>query len=312
MLMNNFMSNLQNNLRRMEKYQNRLSTGKNFTRPSDDPVAVTRSLQTRTDISKTEQYLRNIQDGLTWLEQSETTLMEVNDIIARAYELAVDAANGTKTPEDRRIIADEMLQLQQQLVRAANASFNGRYLFGGHNTSTIPFEISGSEGAYTLTYNGMDMKTLTDPANADWLNAAKAENLSYEMGFGIQMAVSFTGIDLFGAGDDNLFEVFNQLNAALLNGSDQDTLNESVGKLQREQNRILALLGEVGGKHNRLTMMEKRYDKDIYNFKAVQSKIEDADYAKSVTDFKMAEIVYQSALASAAKILQPTLIDFLR
>jgi flagellar hook-associated protein 3 FlgL len=305
MLTNNFILNLQSNLKRMEKYQNELSTGKNFIRPSDDPVAVTRSLQTRNDISKTDQYLKNVRDAITWLDQSETTLMEINDIIKRAYELAVNGADGAKIPEDRQIIAKEILQLQEQLVNAANASFNGRFLFGGHNTASKPFEVTGGvPGDYILAYNGTNLETLTSAANT--------EHLSYEVGFDVKMDVSFTGIDIMGAGSDNLYKLMNELSKALLDGTDQGTIEQSIGKLQERQNRILALLGEVGGKYNRLTLMEKRYDLDVYNFKAIQSEIEDADYAKSVTEFKMAEIVYQSALSAAAKIMQPTLMDFLR
>jgi flagellar hook-associated protein 3 FlgL len=305
MLTNNFMLNLQSNLQRMEKYQNQLSTGKNFTRPSDDPVAVTKSLQTRNDISKTGQYLKNVQDSITWLEQSETSLMEINDIIKRAYELAVDGADGTKTPEDRQIIAKEVLQLQEQLVNAANTSFNGRFLFGGHNTASKPFEVTGgTPGQYKLAYNSIDIETLTSADNT--------EHLAYEIGFDVKMAVSFTGLDLMGTGSDNLYQVMNRFSEALLDGTDQGALQQSIGELQEQQNNVLAMLGEVGGKHNRLTLMEKRYDLDVYNFKAVQSKIEDADYAKAVTDAKMAEIVYQSALAASAKIMQPTLMDFLR
>ena len=312
MLASNFMTNIQSNLQRMEKYQNQLSTGKNFSRPSDDPVAVTRSLQVRTDLSKTDQYLKNVRDGITWLDQSETTLMEINVLIGKAYELSVDAANGTKTPEDRQIIAKEALQIQEQLVQAANASFAGRYLFGGYNTASKPFELNGSPGTYTLSYNGMDMVTLTDPANATWLNNAKTQNINYAVGNDVKMSVSFTGIDLFGAGADNLFEVINQFSSALLDGRDQSAIDESIGKLQQQQNQILSLIGETGGKYNRLTLMEKRYDLDYYNFKAVQSKIEDADYAKATIDSKMAEVVYQSSLSAAAKIIQPTLMDFLR
>jgi len=296
----------------MEKSQYRLSTGRNFSRPSDDPVAVTRSLQIRTDLSRTDQYIKNIRDGITWLDQTETTLMELNELIGRAYTLAVDAAGGAKTPEDRRIIADEVLQIQEQLVQAANASYAGRYLFGGHNTSSKPFVMDGDPGEYTLTYNGMDMAALAAPENAALLEAAKKENLMYEVGNSLKISVSFTGIDLFGVGDDNLFDVFNQFNSALLDGTDQEAISNAIGKLQNQQNRVLSMLGEVGGKHNRLTLMEKRYDLDYFNFKTVQSTIEDADYEKSVTDYKMAEIVYQSSLASAAKIIQPTLMDFLR
>jgi len=303
MLNRNFMTNLQSNLKRMEKYQNQLSTGRSFNRPSEDPIAAVRSLQVRNDLNRTEQYLKNVKDSITWLEQSENSLNEINEVIKRAYQLAVDAANGVKTEDDRQIVSHEIQQLQEQLVQAANASFNGRFLFGGYNTASKPFVLGGTPGDYTLTYNGKDLK--------EWTENENIGRISYEAGLDLNFTVSFTGLDVFGAGADNLFEVFNSFNKALLT-DDSEMISQSIDKLQQQQNRILSLLGEVGGKHNRLTLIEKRYDQDIYNLKEAQSNIEYVDYAEAVMNSKMAEIVYQAALSAAAGIMQPTLIDFLR
>lgn len=308
MLTSNFMRNLHSNLKRMELQQSRLSTGRAFTRAGENPVGVTRSLQARADVSRTEQYRNNVRDAATWLTQSETTLFEINDLIARAYELSVKAASGTKTPQDRQAIANEAEQLQHQLVLAANASFSGRYLFGGHRTTHTPFEISGTPGSSTLIYNGHDMAALNDPA----LSGLRGQNIQYEVGFNIHMSVSFTGIDLMGAGEGNLYALFDRFTALLKEGTDQGGLNQVINDFQSQQDRVLALIAEAGGKQNRLEFMEKRFEKDYHNLIAVKSGIEDADYPKAVMEFKMAEIVYQSSLAAGARIIQLTLLDFLR
>ncbi len=308
MLMGSFMRNVQGNLRRMEHHQFQLSTGRRFNRASDDPVGVTRSLQARTDVSRAEQYIRNVQDGVTWLTQSETTIMEINDLLSRSYYLAMDAVNGTKTPEDRQAIAQEAIQIQAQLVHAANANFAGRYLFGGHQTTVQPFSVDGPPGLSTLIYNGHDLTTLTNPELAN----LQGQSIEYEVGYNIYLPISFTGIELMGAGPDNLYQIFDSFTGALLDGTNQEALNTAVGKFQQGQSRILALLADTGGRQNRLELMEKRYEKDYLNFVAVQSMVEDVDYPKAVSEFKMAEIIYQSALASGARIIQPTLLDFLR
>lgn len=85
-----------------------------------------------------------------------------------------------------------------------------------------------------------------------------------------------------------------------------------IPKLQQAQRRLLAIEAEVGGRSNRLEMMNARYDEDIITFTKRKSAVEDIDEAEVIMQFKMAEMVYQSALGSGARIIQPTLMDFLR
>ena len=75
MLINNMINNIGANLRRMEKYQNRLSTGKKINVPSDDPVVAARALKLRTDVSRLEQYDRNVKDAMSWMEITESSIL---------------------------------------------------------------------------------------------------------------------------------------------------------------------------------------------------------------------------------------------
>ncbi|HOV69857.1 MAG TPA: flagellar hook-associated protein FlgL [Clostridia bacterium] len=305
MLIDNFLKNLNSNYLRMAKYQNKIVTAKQFVRASEDPVNAVRSLQVRTDTASIEQYLKNIGDASSWLSQSEAALLEISDLIARAYELAVDAANGSKTPVDRQLMAAEVTQLQRQLVQTANAHYAGRYLFGGYGTTEKPFEIAGDPGASTLLYRGADMATLAADDHS-------GKEIEYEVGFNIRMAVSFSGIAIFGVGEDNLYAVFDRFSAALMDGTDQETLSKTIDDLKEKQAGILSLVAEAGGKQNRLKMMQKRFENDYYNLYALRSRIEDADYEKAVMNYKAAEIIYQSALAAGASIIQASLLDFLK
>ena len=138
MMINQLMKNLNRNLKRMENHQYQLATGKRIVRPSQDPVGITRSLQARTELSKIEQYIKNVGDAKAWLTEAETALDEINSLIVRAYELTVDTANDSKTPEDRQAIAKEIDQLMKQLLEAANTTYAGRSVFGGYNTAENP------------------------------------------------------------------------------------------------------------------------------------------------------------------------------
>ena len=100
MLIENMLSNLNRNLARVSRLLNQLSTGKKISLPSDDPIIASRALKLRTDVAEIEQFKRNVNDAMSWMEITETTLKQIGDVLHRARELTVDAANGTKTQED--------------------------------------------------------------------------------------------------------------------------------------------------------------------------------------------------------------------
>ena len=307
MLINQFLYNMNNNLDKMQKHDYQLATGKKIFRPSDDPVGITRSLQARTDLSKLERYIQNVSDAKAWLTQSETSLMEMNEIIKRAYDLAVDGANSTKTLEDRQASAKELRELEEHLVQAANTTFGGRYIFGGYNTVKDPFELS-EDGA--LLYNGIDIKS-ENAEDIEKLGEYIGESIQFEIGPNTNMQVSINGLELLGVGEGNVFDVINGLTNALETG-DTDIIDESVGTLQKAQENILSHIADVGGKYNRLEMVEYRYKDDYINYTGVKSEVEDVDQAEATMQLKMAEMVYRSSLAVGARIIQPTLVDFLR
>lgn len=308
MMINRFLYNMNSNLGKMEKYHYQLETGRKIYRPSDDPVGITRSLQARTDLSKIERYTQNVGDAKAWLTQTETSLMEMNEIIKRAYDLATDSVNASKTPEDRAANAKELRELEEQLIQAANTTYGGRYVFGGYNTVKEPFKIvKDDDGNRNLLYNGIDLIT----GEVDKLSELEGEELNYEIGPGVNMKVSINGIELLGTGYDNIFNVIVELTDALEN-NDIEAIDSSIGKLQNAQQDILSHLADVGGKYNRLEMVEHRYGDDKINYTAVKSQVEDVDQAEVIMQFMMAQMVYRSSLSVGARIIQPTLVDFLR
>ena len=134
MLVNNMVYNLNQNLRTLEKLQYQQSTGKKFRVPSDDPIGASKSLKFNTDISKLEQYKRNAKDAMSWMTDTEAALGEIGEVLKRANELTVDAANGTKEGEDLKKIKEEIDQLKEHLVQIANTTYAGRHIFSGYKT----------------------------------------------------------------------------------------------------------------------------------------------------------------------------------
>lgn len=135
------LADMHNNLSRLLKLQQQMASGKLHSRPSDNPVDVTRELALGTTIFENVQYVRNMDDGITWLKNTETALDQITSVVQRIRELAVYAGNGALQDVDMNAIAQELASLKEELRLTANYSVEGRYLLSGLNTSVIPFQL---------------------------------------------------------------------------------------------------------------------------------------------------------------------------
>lgn len=290
MLITNFLNDYNNNLERLQKNQNMLSTGKRISRPSDDPVAVATSLRIRTDMTRNDAYTKNADDAKSWLDITDTALNQLGSLLQRTRELAVQGANGTLTQEDMQKIANEIEQLKAQMIQVGNTQYNGRYIFAGFKTTTQPF--SETNNSYSGD-NGV---------------------IEFEVGAGgNKIAVNVTGDKVFdvSGGTSQLLTMMDNLKNALDSG-DHQAVSNLIVDVDKQMENVLAVRAEVGAKSNRIDLIKNRLQDDNYNFTALLSKNEDADLAQVITNLKMDENVYRASLAAGARIMQPSLIDFLR
>jgi len=154
--------NVQRNLSRrysdMVDLQEQLSTGKRLRKPSDDPVDVANAIKLRSKETQLGQYKRNIQDGLAVMGVASSAMASMNDILHRARELAVQAANGTYNDNDRQYMQQEVDQLYRQMMSVVNTQFKGSYIFNGTNGNVPPYKILSS-GAERMDYENRTMAT---------------------------------------------------------------------------------------------------------------------------------------------------------
>lgn len=285
MMINTFRRNLSSSMREMDRLQEQLSSGRQLNRPSDDPVGMTYALRLRTNLKENEQYQQNVSDGLTWLENTDSALNEAGQALQRARELAVYGANSTHSQESRAAIAKEVAQIRQHLEAVANTEVAGRYLFSGTKTTTQPYSAGVWQG-----------------------NTAVRK---YEIGPGVTVPVNVTGAEVFGDNSDSVFKTLQDLEAKLLAG-DTAGVSAQIKEVDRWLDKNLTVRAEVGARVNRFQLAQTRLEDGFINFSALQTKVEDIDTAKVITELKMQEEVYRSALAAGARIIQPTLVDFLR
>ena len=304
MISSAYMNDLNRNLSRIARYQEQLATNKRINRPSDDPVGVISSLAVRSSMRGLAQFSRNADDATGWLTQSETAVMDINEVLNRSYELAMQSASGTKSDIEKRAIATELKQLRDYLVELGNARLGDKYIFGGFNTTTPPFQKAGND----VLYQGFNL-TSADAADIDSL---QEQNVRFEINSGTRISVGFNGVELMGRGSDNIFALMDNLINDLSGNADTHVLAGHAAKMQARQDDILTLAADIGGRTNRLSLLSDRFTEDGYNYERLQSSIEDIDTAEIITRLKLAETVYEAALSIGSKVILPNLTEFLR
>lgn len=311
MMISNYINNLYKSTSKVYKMQNQISSGKRLSRASDDPVAASKAIEIRTNLSRVKQYSNNVIEAGEWLNQTESSLNELNTLLTRAYELTVSASNGANGENELAAIADEIDQINEQIVVCANTTFKSKYIFGGMSTTAKPFEVQVVAGEKVLFYQGQSIYDLADPANADELSKLKSEKIEYDIGYQTSLDVSYNGIDLLGVGEDNIYAILNNLSKALRSG-DHATIEESVTLVSDKQGDIVSKLGEIGGKSNRLDFFKTRLGNDEFNYRLIQENTEGIAIEEVIMNLKMQEAVYMAALSAGARIIVPSLADFLR
>src|SRR3954447_14618814 len=132
---------LNSNLSAVNKIQQQLTSGKTMSRPSDSPTGTNTSLITRQSMSATDQYARNITDGQTFLDATDSSLQDMLTQVRRVRDLTVQALNGgAQSTASQEAIATEVSGSRQSMLGQANQVVQGRPLFGGVSTGTRAYD----------------------------------------------------------------------------------------------------------------------------------------------------------------------------
>jgi flagellar hook-associated protein 3 FlgL len=263
-------------------------------------------MNSRVKLYRIEQHQKNVESAQAWIKLTESSVLEMNEVVKKAYESTVQVANDHMTPEDKNAVAELIGQLRDHLVTIGNSKNGGKYIFGGYNTVNPPFTIESGTGK--ILYNKVDMSNASSPA----LIAEGQQEIEYEIGFSLNTKVSIPGTELMGTGDNNIYAVFDGLYNALKNDKSASEIQKYVGKLKDCQSHLMNIEGKIGGRTNRIDLVKSRLEEDHLNYTKIKSDVEDVDLAEAWTRFNMTATVYEAALKVSSKIIQPTLVDFLR
>ncbi|MEG0472394.1 MAG: flagellar hook-associated protein FlgL [Solibacillus sp.] len=298
MISSNMLRNLNNSYGKMSKYQEQLQSGKIVNRPSDDPVVAVKGMGYRVDLDKNAQFQRNIGEAHTWLDSTDEALGQVGEALKRVKELIIQAANDTNTPEDRQKINAEITQIKSHLKDIGNSKVGENYIFSGTHTNQ-PLYIDGlPNGDATLTAKGLN------------------EKIEINVFDGIDMQINTNGndhfkkIDGFMTGLEDLLQ--NGATSSEISSALGMTTDKGIPGLDAIYEDTLTLRADVGARQNRVEMMENRLALQEINVTKQKSLNEDTDFPKTITEMITQESLHQASLSVGAKVIQTTLVDFIR
>lgn len=287
----------------MGKLQDQINTGSKISRPSDDPVIAVKGIGYRTNLNKVEQYKRNMGEVENWLDTSDDTLDHVGIALRRVQELVTNAASDTNTDEDREKMKKEIDQIKLQIRDLANTKVGEKYLFSGTNTLSPVFE-NGKFAGQTFT-EGDSLTNLVNTANPGFSNSVEIE--VYD---GVNLDVNTKAVDMFAQIDDMLTSI--QKDLADPAGTIGSKIGDHLSTISTVQNKVLENRADIGARQNRVDMMINRLATQEVVVTKQLSDNEDIDYERVITDMITQESIHQAALSVGAKIIQSTLVDFIR
>jgi len=289
-MLTSLQTNMGSSLGRLQRTQEKVSSGKEVSRPSDDPSGVASALQFRGSIQRADQLARNADDGLSWLSVADGALTGMQAVLSRARELALRGGSAALNAGDREALAKEVDGLRENALSIANTSRLGRPVFSGNAVPTPP----AADVAYssTFAYQG-DAGTVTRMV---------AE--------GVSVQVNVTGPEVFGPPGADVFSALTQLAVNLR--TNPSALPASLTAIDTASTRVLTGLAQVGSRVNQIESARDRTDQIKFGQEGALADIESVDLAKALTDLKLQETAYQAALGVSARSLQLSLLDFLR
>lgn len=336
--------NARNHLDRLYELQNQQATGKKITRPSDDPTGADRAMLLRGTLKQQQQFTENLRDANTWLSVTDGALSEAAEILGKIRVLVVQAPNDTQDQDERIAIAETIAQYKKQIQVIANSEVNGRYMFGGTMTMALPNPAPPIQ-PFTQPYPDPTSGT-------EITYAGNSQLMQVEVVPGVTLPFNTPGSAAFGDSNDfnRVFKVLDDLEAiltstasvpkqnvngdyvdadgnvvataadgpaiAIANGakmnSQPEQISDQLARLDAAIQRINTERAVVGSRVNRVDLLENRYADAEISYKERLSETEEAEFTEVVSAIVQQEAIYQASLAASARIIQPSLLDYLR
>jgi flagellar hook-associated protein 3 FlgL len=290
------LANLQSSLQRSADLQNELSSGKRISKPSDDPTGTVSTLALNGEIGRNNQYSRNASDGLGWLSTTDSTLTSVNDQLERVRDLVVQASStGNSDANSRAAIAAEITQIRASVVNLANTTYMGRPVFGGTTAGSAAFTVG---------------TTSTTAGQPDITYAGDSGTVQRRVADGSTIRVDTSGTSTFGTGSSSVFQVLADIVDHLQNNP--SALSGDLDKVDAAAGNVRSALTDEGVRTSSLESGQTTAGNRVQDLTSQLSDVQDVDMPSAIVNLQTQQVAYQAALGALSKVVQPSLLDWLK
>lgn len=294
MFIDRTLQDLRRQFNRVFEFEQQLATGYRVNRPSDDPIDARRAVNIKLEMAQMNQFLSNITDARPQMDDTETAIENTLNVLQRVRELTVQGSNGTNAQDQLDAIATEINQLLEETLVLSNSQSIGRYVFSGTRTKTVPF---------AETRVGGEIAAVTYQGNTEAINIAISESGSIKANIDGQEAFQ-SGVDIFSM----LIGIRDDLRA----GNQASLSNVRIDEVDQAIEQLLLRQADLGANANRLDRVVAATEDGVVSQQVLLSEKIDTDFADATLRYNNSLNALQAALNASARVLQPTLLDFLR
>ncbi len=268
------------NLKRLYQLQEKVSSGKEFQRPSDNPSGVASALSLRSVLKMNNAYLDSAATTESWMSATDFALIQTTQLASRAINLTQQGLSDTMGADQRMTLATEVDMVLQQVLSVANSNHQGNYIFGGFRTLNPPFQLidNNSDGYVDTVVRNGDNGTIHRLISP---NMTVVQNIS--------------GYDLF----NELLGAIMNARDALMNNGDPNQLNQiqsAITALEDQIRNVNEALTTNGARHRQVRLIKDRLEKSQIELKSFLSQKEDVNMTEAISYLQHQQSVYQTVL----------------
>ena len=268
------------NLKRLYQLQEKVASGKEFLRPSDNPSGVTSALNLRSVLKMNTAYLDSAASTESWMSATDFALIQTTQLATRALNLTRQGMSDTLGAEQRNTLAAELDMVLQQVLSVANTNHQGNYIFGGFQTVNPPFNLVDTNSDGTLD-------TVVRNGDTGTINRLISPNLT--------VVQNINGYNMF----NDLIVAMMNARDALRNNGDPNQFNDlqnAIAALETQINNVNEALTTNGARQREVRLTKDRLEKSQIELKSLLSQKEDVNLTEAISYLQHQQTVYQTVL----------------
>ena len=271
----------------------RLSSQKDINELSDDPIGAAQAIRYRERIGSINQWQKNVDYSKGYLERSESAIEGISNNLIRAKELAIAMANDTNDSSAREATSREIREILDEVIALGNSRFNSKSIFGGFRTQTPALggngDYLGDDGSIYLQIAPGQFRQINLQARE--LFEPRPEDRA--------------------KGHFGMVETLDVLYSGLV-ANDKTAIQTAISELDYQLDKATSSQATIGAMWSSLEKAGERLSKENVLTRESLSNTEDADIYEATSEFKRTETALQSTLMASTKLLQPSLMNYLK